>query len=1264
MNKLKLLLILALVSLSLHIEAKKGSTVGDLLKKIESQAELKKSKSHLPKFQNVTSEAKKSNVNLKSVKPPTTSQLFYSENSEEAQLQTITDAGIRQLYILTQKFKNSSKRGELWLRLAELYVEKARIIEYGEYNKLDKKMAEYEAGKTKVKPKVNLNAAKEYNKKAIQLYEWFLRDFPKDEKVPQALFFLGYNFFELGNVNKGKEYYTQLTTKYPKSEYVDESNFALAEYYFENDQWQNAESHYRKVAQNPRSRLYAFAMYKAAWCLYKQGKYKLALDTVEKVILKGRRTKGLGDRSTKGVSSIRLANEALKDIVVFFAEAGNYKEAYDYFVKVAGSKSAPALYEKLANYYLDRGARTQAKYILDDLVDKDPLSPKAFESQYKIVTMFSTAGNSQIFKDELFKWIEQYGPGSAWQKANSSNKVLIEKSELLAEATLRNYILQNHQTAQNSRAKFSVELAQNGYNLYFVTFANSKRADEMHFFYGELLYDMKNYNDAGRNYMWVVENSEQSSYYKQSLLNAILSLEKGLPTNAEIKEIVGQNTQPIEFDKSIKNFEKLAKLLFVKIPEGENVIQVKYKLGTLYYYYNQFDPALTMFNEVIKEQPKSKFAEYSANLILDIYNLKKDYIGLEKAADELLKVPGLKTSNIGRQIKATKQRSAFKRAENLEDSKNYVEAANSYLKFAHENPKSSLSISAYYNAGINFDKGGDYLSALTMYEKIAGAKITKSKNLQKNANKFLGPLYEKLGRYPEAAKAYESYASAEPKDNDSLSYIFNAAVIHEAMLSYSKAIKGYESYLGKSKKSDRWDVLFYIGKIWEERKNYTTAIKYFEQYMNSPTKNKSNIVEAAYRIGVINETLGRKSKADEWYKKTLRIYHNFKKTGARVGSKYASEADFKLVYPTFQELVRLKIPKDPKQQAKIVQSKLNLVNRLKEELKRIVKYDDAFQIVAALTLQGQALQHMSSALYNAPLPPGLDAEQSKIYKEEIDKLAKPLKDQAIENYKAALERGYSLGGYSDWMKKAIIELEKIVPGAIGDNGEKVFYITRLDLMGDELEKDVLKNIQERLSKNPEDVKTLNMLGVYYLKEKQLGLANFAFGKGLLFDKENPAIYNNLGVIEIKKGDIRQAIVNFKKALSFNPKYKPAQTNLSSIYLDYKDFKSSIGPIEDSYDDLKKDLSRGSVMAVQAANNYAVALVGLGDNKKAKSIYEKIMDGGSRDVDVMMNYAILLAKVLKEKTDSIKIFSKIKFTSEDPVILNKIKELEKELDETK
>ena len=150
MNRINCLIFITIFSLIVQeANSKKGSTVGDLLKKIDKQAELKKGASSLPQFNQVTTKEAPRQVNLKSVKPPTTSKMYYDADSDEKQLIQITDAGIDQLYKLTQKFKNSSKRGELWLRLAELYVEKARIIEFNEYNRFDKQMELYDSKKIK-----------------------------------------------------------------------------------------------------------------------------------------------------------------------------------------------------------------------------------------------------------------------------------------------------------------------------------------------------------------------------------------------------------------------------------------------------------------------------------------------------------------------------------------------------------------------------------------------------------------------------------------------------------------------------------------------------------------------------------------------------------------------------------------------------------------------------------------------------------------------------------------------------------------------------------------------------------------------------------------------------------------------------------------------------------------------------------------------------------------------------------------------------------
>ena len=119
--------------------------------------------------------------------------------------------------------------------------------------------------------------------------------------------------------------------------------------------------------------------------------------------------------------------------------------------------------------------------------------------------------------------------------------------------------------------------------------------------------------------------------------------------------------------------------------------------------------------------------------------------------------------------------------------------------------------------------------------------------------------------------------------------------------------------------------------------------------------------------------------------------------------------------------------------------------------------------------------------------------------------------------------------------------------------------------------------------------------------------------------------------------------------------------MSSIYLEYQDYKLALGPLEDAYSEASQDLRRGERNAVELANNYALALIGTGSPGIAKRVYKKILDSGARNVDVMLNYAILLVKVLKDRKEAIRELSRIKFLSEDKSVLAKVEKLEEEVD---
>ncbi|MGE3681652.1 MAG: tetratricopeptide repeat protein [Bdellovibrionales bacterium] len=1250
-------------------ETRRSKTVGDILKRIESntkQVNFKKSQSALPKFKK-TEPIK--NVNLYQVKPPSRSTLYYEEGTNEAQLERVTDDGIKQLYKLTRQFKTSKRRGELWLRLAELYVEKARLIEYRLQQKYDEQIQKFQRGETKTKPRLNLRAAQDYNKKAIQLYEWFLRDFPKDEKADQALFFLGYNYFELNQPEKGKTFYQRLTKEHPSSTYIEESNFALGEYYFDREIWADALKHYELVARNRRARLYAFALYKMAWCQYKTGAIRQGLSSLEKVIRAGRVAKGNQDASSGGVSRIRLATEAQKDLVVFFAEAGTARNARAYFEEVAGEKQAFGLMERLAYYYSDTGNREGARSIFRELIAERPTAPKAYDYQYQIVTLYVSTERGDIFNNELVNWIQNYSPDSDWARANRKDKELVARAAQLIETTLRNHILQQHQTAQTSRVRGAQESAKKGYQLYFQSIKDGPKLDEMRFFYGELLFDMKDYENAAQQYAWVVEKAPNSPYFERAALNQVLAAEKGLPKEEDLKKMVGESLDPVPFSANVKAFETAALKYSGAFPKGENVPAMKYKLGALYYYHNQFGKALESFNSIIKEYPKSQYAQYAANLTLDIFNLKKDYGGLEEAGKAILANEDLANSQVGDQVKGVLQRASFKKAQDLESKKDYMGAAQAYEEFVKKNPNSDLGISASFNSAVNYERGGDLAKAISMYGVVLNDKDPKNENLRKSSSQFIAALYERTGQYERAAKAFEAYAAKHPKEKESITFYYNAAVIRDGMNSYSRALQNYQTYFDKKRGSEKFEAVFLMAKLQQRRGNITLAKSYYKQYYDARPKNGAALVEAALQIAQIHARKGQRKDAEDWYKKTIG-QQKYQSQTKPVGVRFAAEAKYILVSKIYDELKAIRIPANPARQQEAIKQKLALLERLKNQLKDVIRYDDAHFIVNSLALIGQAYQHMAAAIYAVPLPKGLDEEGLKQYKAGVDGIAKPFQDDAVKSYEQAMQKGFELEGYSDGLKTAVTELSRLQPEKYPSHGEKAIITKLPDKMGIEEDKDLggayrakdegilVEAVSKRLGKDEKDVRALSALALFYFEQGKLGLAKIILGRAIKAHPKDPGVLNNLGVVYLAEGDQRSAIASFRQALEAKSSYDVAAANLGSIFVEYRDYSRAVDLLEDGYSFVKSDLKRG--VGLDVANNYALALSATGKHDNAKDIFKDILKADAGNTTALLNYSILLIHHLKDKKEGEKMLNKLKFLSEGNEMKNAIEDLDKQL----
>jgi hypothetical protein len=159
---------------------------------------------------------------------------------------------------------------------------------------------------------------------------------------------------------------------------------------------------------------------------------------------------------------------------------------------------------------------------------------------------------------------------------------------------------------------------------------------------------------------------------------------------------------------------------------------------------------------------------------------------------------------------------------------------------------------------------------------------------------------------------------------------------------------------------------------------------------------------------------------------------------------WAAEAKFRLTQSVYNDFVSLRIPANPKRQAGVIKDKLALLTRLSNNLAQIIKYDEGNMVIASLTTLGQAYEHMSNAIWKAPLPKDLNPQELEAYKKGVDGVARPLQVQAVQNYEAAINKSYEINFYNTWTQISLDAMAKYNPEKYSVPKEIVLPVVRID----------------------------------------------------------------------------------------------------------------------------------------------------------------------------------------------------------------------------
>ncbi len=953
--------------------------------------------------------------------------------------------------ILSQGTAQGEQKAEMILRLADLYFEEGRDLYLDEMRKYqdayDACFNDERCDTAGMSSDGYTTESRDWQAKSIKLYRQILANYPQYQRADEATYYLASALQDTGDIDAAVKEFTRLVRTYPESRWVPDSYVMIGEYYFEKNNAYKALVAYQKASTYRDSDKYAFSLYKLAWCYYNVGEYGKGIDTMKTVVAHAMASAGAEGSGQK--SKIQLQDEALKDLVRFFADAGEMDEAYAYFNKLGKKELIRSMLKRLASTYYEQGKFEQCVQTYRRLIAEDPQSSSAPDYQNEIVQAYLKMGKKQETISEIDRLLKTYGKSSAWARANASDTDALKAASLYIEKNLRKVATNYHNDAKKlgtgSAARESYALAYKAYTVYLAEFPDSQYSYDVRYAFGELLYKIKKYDEAYNQYMKVVSLDEKGKHAEFCAESAIFASDEMIKRE---KKSAGNSANPGRATDSIPLTEWESNLLaaldqYARLfPASDKTKNIIYKSAYLLYNKNHFKDASDRFRVVIGMDPGSKEAEQAANLILDSFSLVEDWQNLKEVSKAFHDQDGLGSQTFKREVYNIYERASFKLIEvNFEKSQDKGTAAVAYRAFFDEFPESEVADLALNNAAVYFHSEGKLAESMeTRHLLVDGFPKSKFYNDQVAA---LGFDYESIADFSNAAQWYEKLFSLDEDHEGSPSALYSSALFRRAMGEWQLAIKNYEKYITAYPDRDNVrEVTLEIAKIYEDNAKWSEASKVYYKFYRDARNDEVPIAQVFYarlRYGLCLKEMGQTSALDKHWADSVKEAEKIEDPSVLgEGVELVAQILYEVAEAEYQKYAALAISGPGSQKlgrratdkllTKQLTEKAQSLQAMELTYANIINTGAGEWGVAALVRVGQAYENMAESLENSYVPSYLTEDQVEFYTMALEDKIYPQQEKAVEAYTRALDKSFELSLYNENTAYATRRLGELRPG--------------------------------------------------------------------------------------------------------------------------------------------------------------------------------------------------------------------------------------------
>jgi len=895
-------------------------------------------------------------------------------------------------------------RAEGLFKLGELLWEDARFRFVADMNAYDRKREACKSdgcNRMPSEPRIDLGPAEEQ-------FRAIITDHPDFRRMDLVLYLVGFATRERGNNQEALALFQQVIKRYPESPLYGDAWMMIGESYFATQAWDQARDAYSNVLSRPDAPTYDLALFKTAWCYWRLNDLRKAAELFKEVLDKAMEAERSGNASLRKRRS-QLRDEALEYLVVLFTEDQSIsaKEIYEFLVSIGGEQYSRDVIVRVAESYHSQADWGRAVAAFQFLIELSPESIQAAAYQRRIVDAYLVSDPDKGI-EQIKVLVDTYGPDTPWAKANRETPGL-KKSQDLIEALVRTTAKNFHATAQldeKDTKKANLALytrAASTYEYYLARYGDSKYAAEIRFLRAEILFfKMKQYEQAGDEYLAVGRSSPVGEYHKDALLKAMEAFERARP-----KDVVGKR----ELLPADRKFAAAVDLYATLFPADPELVGVVFRNGQLFYDYGDYDEAIKRFGLIVTKYPDHPDAGPAGDRILNALVKGQDFENVEDWARKLKKAKAFQSSDQQARLDRLIVESIAKSGEKYGEAGKYDRAAKFYLRVPKEFPNHELAPVSIFNAAIMFEKakrpedaGATYLSLADRYPKDQRAA---------KAAFTAGLVYEKVAYFDRAAEAYEVVVAKYPRSEQGADALFNAGVLRQALGQNQKAIAHFQTYAKRFKdRKDAPEVAFRIGAVYEAAGDQGRAERAFRDYLGRFHGDEVKTIEAHTRAGRAALELGQLKRAAGDFDTVLRLYKKLSAKDRPAATRFAAEARYHQGELVHREYQKIGLDVKVKQLRATLEKKKALLAKAKGIYEEVVGFGDLQWAAAALYRRGAIFEEFAKAMREAPDPPGVGADVIDAYRQALEERIVEIEQIAVARYTEGYQKVIELKVYN------------------------------------------------------------------------------------------------------------------------------------------------------------------------------------------------------------------------------------------------------------